>query len=130
MIVVVRHADERHWSAQAEPAAKVARSARRRIELSRAHERRFARTEKAETRRKLLEDRAEDRRRERRIVPGRQPGGDLFRPDSGALHRGCERVDCVAREIGAVLLARETLFLVVAENARAVLARELDQRDA
>ena len=123
VIVVVRHADERHRRGQSERATKVARAARRRVELGRAHERRFPGTEQAEARRELLEDGAEDRRRERRIVPGGEPGSDALRPDPGALHRAREGVDRMAREVGAVLLAREALFLVVAQDARTVLAR-------
>ena len=61
---------------------------------------------------------------------GREKGRDAFGPDADAIHRRLERGQRMAREVGAVFGAGKPLFLVVANDARSVPARNFDERDA
>src|ERR1700687_177882 len=96
-------------------------ASRRRIQLAYVQDGGLSRAKEAQARGKLVEDRSADRRAKRGVVPGAEPRCDPFRTDADALHRLLECPQRAVRKLGRVLLAGESFFLIVAEDAGPVV---------
>ena len=130
MIVVMRHADQRHALGKAELAAEDFRRARHLVEAAAVEAGGLRGAQQLQALRQLLQHRARQRAGQRRIIPAGQPGVDVAGVASDAAQRCHHRVDRGARIFRGVLVAGKALFLVVDDQARAVRLRHLDQRHA
>ena len=130
MVVVMRHADQRHPFGQAELPGENFRGAGHLIEPAAVKAGGFGGAQQFQALRRFLQHRTGNRAGEIRVIPTGQPGVDIPDIAPDAAQRRHHRVDRTLRIFGRVLVAGKALFLVVDDQARAVGLGHLDQCDA
>src|ERR1035437_10200163 len=91
MIVVVRGADQRNPFVQSQLAGDMARRACAAVEIAQIEQPGRVALHHADIGRQLLQQRADQRRAERGIVPGDEPGVDVFDVEAHVRHGGPQR---------------------------------------
>ena len=130
VIVMVRHADQRHPLGKAELFSEYFRRAGHLVEPAAVESGSLRGAQQFCALRQFFQHRAGQRAGQRRIVPTGQPRIDIADIASPAAQRRHHGIDRLARIFCRVLVAREALFLVVDDQARAVCLCHLDQRHA
>ncbi len=130
MIVVMRHADQRHARGKSKLLAENLRRAGHLFEAAAVEAGRFGVAQQFYALRRFFQHRASQCPEQGRVIPGRHPRGDVADIAPHAPQRRDHRLDRRLRIFGGVLVAGKPLFLVVDDQARSIGRRHLDQRDA
>ncbi len=129
MVVMVRHADQRHRLGEAELPAENSRRAPHLVHATAVDGRRAIKREKFEAAGRFLECRSDHGRDQNRVVPRRDESRDIADVSSDLTQRSDHGVDRRPRIFGGVLVAGKALLFVVDDDAGAGLLRNLDQRN-
>ncbi len=127
MVVVVRHADQRHALREAELPAEKFRHPGHLFEAAAIESRGFGLAHQFQALWKLLENRAGKGPDQRRKIPIGEPGGDIADIAAHAAQRGDHRIDRCSRVFGGVLVSGKSLLLVVEDEARSVRLCNFDE---
>ena len=130
VIVMVRHADQRHRFFQSQLPAENSRCAPNLDQAALVDAGKIGSTEQSEAGRRFFDDRTRQRGEKHRIIPGCDKGGDVADVAPHAAQRGNHRVERLARIFGGVFVSRKAFFFIVDDDARTVGLRHLNERDA
>jgi hypothetical protein len=128
MVVMVRHADQRHAPGKPKLLAEDFRHPGHLFEAAAVECRGFGLANQLQTLGKLLEDGAGERSDQRRVVPGGEPCGDIADIATHAAQRGDHRIDRSSRVFRGVLVAGKPFLLVVDDEAGSVRLGDFDER--
>src|SRR5262249_17187904 len=130
MIVVMRHADDRHRFTGTKLLSKLISCINCLDALAQVECRNLVEAQQVNRPRKLLKQDSDQRCAERGVVPGPEPRSDPVWRYAEAIGRFHKRVECIAGIFGRVFLARESLLLVIADEPYSLFTGGLHERDA
>ena len=120
MVVVMRHADQRHSLGKAELPGEDLRRAGHLVEPAAVKTGGFRAAQQLQALRRFLQHRTGNRAGQIRVIPTGQPGVDISDIAPHAAQRRHHRIDRSLRIFRRVLVAGKALLLVVDDQARSI----------